>query len=311
VIGLPSGLTGWISDTGYSAGWQLVRSMPEPVAKWTFDRAADAATRRGGKAVDQLRRNLGRVAPDATEHELDELVKAGMRSYARYWMETFRLPSMDVADVLSRTSMTGFENVENGLAKGNGVVCALPHSGNWDVAGLWLVQHGMPFTTVAERLKPESLFDKFVTYRESLGMEVLALTGGPRAPIEVLSQRLAANGVVCLVADRDLSRNGIEVDFFGAKTRMPAGPALLAARTGATLVPVHLHYRAEGWEQWVGAPVELGDGTLRDKVVRATQSLADQFAQRIAQYPADWHMLQKLWLEDLDPARLQPTSEGV
>jgi lauroyl/myristoyl acyltransferase len=126
-----------------------------------------------------------------------------------------------------------------------------------------------------------------------------------------LSQRLAANGVVCLVADRDLSRNGIEVDFFGAKTRMPAGPALLAARTGATLVPVHLHYRAEGWEQWVGAPVELGDGTLRDKVVRATQSLADQFAQRIAQYPADWHMLQKLWLEDLDPARLQPTSEGV
>jgi KDO2-lipid IV(A) lauroyltransferase len=304
-------MSGWVSDVSYRAGWQLVRSIPEPVAKWAFERAADAASRRGGKAADQLRRNLRRVRPEATERELDELVKAGLRSYARYWMETFRLPSMDIADVLSRTNMVGFENVENGLAKGKGVVCALPHSGNWDVAGLWLVQHGMPFTTVAERLKPESLFDKFVAYRESLGMEVVALTGGSRAPMDVLSERLAANGVVCLVAERDLSRSGIEVDFFGAKTRMPPGPALLAARTGAVLVPVHLHYREDGWEQWVGPPVELGEGKLRDKVIRATQTLADQFATRIAQHPTDWHMLQKLWLDDLDPARLQPTAEGV
>jgi lauroyl/myristoyl acyltransferase len=308
VIGLPSAWTARASDLGYGAGWQVVRALPEPAARIIFERAGDLATRRDGKSVQQLRRNLSRVRPDADEVELDRLVKAGMRSYARYWMETFRLPAMDIADLMSRTNMQGFEHVQAGLAKGNGVVVGLPHSGNWDVAGLWLVQHGIPFTTVAERLKPESLYDRFVAYRESLGMEVLPLTGGPRAPMDVLVERLAANGVVCLVAERDLSQAGVEVDFFGEKTRMPPGPALLAARTGADLLPVHLHYSPNGWEQWVGAPIDLGTGRLREKVIRATQAMADQFAARIEQYPTDWHMLQRLWLADLDPARLRPAA---
>jgi KDO2-lipid IV(A) lauroyltransferase len=218
---------------------------------------------------------------------------------------------MDKPKVLSRVSTVGAEHVDEAVAAGRGAVVALPHSGNWDVAGLWLVQRGYDFTTVAERLKPESLFDKFLAYREGLGMEVLPLTGGTRSPMDVLTERLRAGGVVCLVADRDLSRSGIEVEFFGEKTRMPGGPARLAATTGADLLPVHLYFDSDGWGQYIGAPVDLGDGDLRSKVQTGTQAVADVFAERIAQHPADWHMLQRLWLADLDQARLRAVDPGA
>jgi lauroyl/myristoyl acyltransferase len=307
-----SALSDWATDVGYTAGWRLVRAVPEPVARTAFRTGADLAVRRDGRSIQQLRRNLARVAgPDATAPELDALVRAGMRSYARYWLETFRLPAMDLPDTLARVRTDGADNVDAAVSSGRGAVFALPHSGNWDVAGLWLVQRGYPFVTVAERLKPESLFDRFVAFRESLGMEVLALTGGPQPPLTVLKERLAAGGVVCLVADRDLSRSGIEVDFFGEPTRMPAGPALLAATTGADLLPAHLHFEADGWGQWIGPPIDLGPGTLRSRVQRGTQALADRFAERIVGYPQDWHMLAKLWLADLTPTRLRALSEPV
>jgi KDO2-lipid IV(A) lauroyltransferase len=306
LTGLAGELAGRAGALGYLAGWRGVRALPEPVADWLFGRAADLVTRRDGGGVRQLRANLCRVTGGRlTEPELDRLVGAAMRSYARYWKETFRLPSMDVRQTLAHAHTDGFEHVQAGVDAGRGVILALPHSGNWDVAGLWLINQGYPFTTVAERLDPEILFDRFVGYRESLGMRVLPLTGGERSPTAVLSERLRAGEVVCLVADRDLSRNGIEVRFFGEPTRMPAGPALLAASTGAVLLPVHTFYLPDGWGQWVGPPIELGDGRLRERVQRATQRLADVFAERIAAHPADWHMLQKLWLADLDPARLR------
>lgn len=289
----------------YTAGWRALRAVPRPAAAWAFDRAAELAGRRGGSA-GQLRANLARVTGGRlTEPELDALVRAGMRSYARYWLETFRLPSMDVEQTLARVRTEGWQHVQDAVDAGRGVVLALPHSGNWDVAGLWLVRHGYRFSTVVERLRPASLFDQFVAYRESLGMRVLPLTGGDRPPMQVLAERLRAGEVVCLVADRDLSRHGVEVRFFGEPTRMPAGPALLAATTGAALLPVHLHYTDGGWGHWIGPPIELGAGRLREKVQAGTQALADAFAGRIAEYPADWHMLQPLWLADLDQDRLK------
>jgi lauroyl/myristoyl acyltransferase len=292
---------------GYGAAWHGVRALPEPVAAAVFGAAADLATRRDGASVVQLRRNLDRVTGHALDRPaLDALVRAGMRSYARYWMETFRLPSMDVGRTVERAVTDGVPHLRAALDAGRGVLLALPHSGNWDVAGLWLVQQGFGFTTVAERLQPETLFDQFVAFREGLGMRVLPLTGGQRPATEVLAERLRSGEVVCLVADRDLSRKGVQVQFFGEPTRMPAGPALLAATTGAALLPVHCFFTDAGWGQWIGAPVELGEGRLRDRVQRATQSLADTFAERIAGHPADWHMLQKLWLADLDPDRLAP-----
>lgn len=301
-----------VSSLGYTIGWHAVRAVPAPAAGWLFDQGADLSTRRNGDSIRQLRANLVRVTGGSrSETELDELVRAAVRSYARYWLETFRLPSMDVAKTLARVDTEGWQNLRVAADAGRGVIVALPHSGNWDVAGLWLVQQGYPFSTVAERLKPESLFDQFVAYRESLGMRVLPLTGGDRPPMQVLAERLRAGEVICLVAERDLSRHGVEVEFFGEPTRMPAGPALLAATTGAALLPVHLHYTERGWGQWIGPPIELGDGRLRERVQRATQALADAFAERIAEHPADWHMLQRLWLADLDQSRLQAVEDPI
>jgi lauroyl/myristoyl acyltransferase len=291
-------------DLGYAAGWRGLRALPAPVAAATFRAAADLGARRDGRGVRQLRLNLRRVVgPAASEHELDDLVRDSLRSYARYWMETFRLPSMPVRSILARVSADGADHIDVAMAAGRGVIVALPHSGNWDVAGLWLVERGVPFTTVAERLQPESLFDRFVRYRESLGMEIIPLSGGAQAPSTVLTERLQAGGCVCLLADRDLGASGVPVEFFGEPTRMPPGPALLAATTGAALLPVSLHFTPDGWGQWIGAPIELRGERLRERVSGATQTLADTFAQHISEHPADWHMLQKLWLADLDPTR--------
>jgi phosphatidylinositol dimannoside acyltransferase len=292
-------------DVGYGAGWAVVKGVPRPLAQRAFRAAADAATVRNGPGVQQLRKNLRRVVgPEVSELRLDQIVGDALRSYARYWLETFRLPKMDPAQIaaVAGTRTEGIAHIDEAAARGRGFILALPHMGNWDVAAIWLVRHGYPFTTVAERLKPESLFDRFVAYRESLGMEVLPLTGGQRPPLEVLADRLRAGRGVCLVADRDLSRGGIEVQFFGEPTRMPGGPALLAARTGATLLPVSLWFTDDGgWGQRISGPIEVGDGKLAEQVARGTQALADVFAREIAEHPTDWHMVQRLWLADLPP----------
>jgi phosphatidylinositol dimannoside acyltransferase len=290
-------VTGHLSDAAYAGGWALVRALPEDVAHAAFRAGADLAWRRGGPAVDRLRANLARVAP---ERDLDPLVREALRSYARYWCEVFRLPVIPRERIVSGMATVGEPRLRQSIAAGRGTVMALPHSGNWDHAGAWCGATGVPFTTVAERLRPESLYDRFVAFRESLGMEVLPLTGGPRPPFEVLVERLEAGGTLCLLADRDLSARGVDVEFFGATARMPAGPASLALRTGATLLPVTLSFRPEGWQ------VVWHPAVPHTDVATMTQALADAFAAGIAEHPADWHMLQRLWLDDLaadDPRR--------
>jgi KDO2-lipid IV(A) lauroyltransferase len=294
-----------LTGLGFAAGWGAVKAIPEPVSSRAFAAGADRATRRGGPKVAQLRKNLRRVVgPDWSAAELDYLVGQAMRSYARYWLETFRLPKMDRAAVAAKADEQtyGTEYLDAAVQAGRGFILALPHTGNYDVAGLWLIErYGRGFTTVAERLRPASLFDRFVAYRESIGMEVVALSGGEQPPTAVLTERLRSGGGVCLVADRDLSRTGIEVDLFGEPARLPAGPALLAATTGAALLPVGLWYTADGWGQRIMPPIELSPGRLRDRVGVATQQLADAFGELIAAHPADWHMLARLWSADLSP----------
>jgi phosphatidylinositol dimannoside acyltransferase len=292
-------------DLGYAAGWGLVKSAPRGMTARAFRAAADAATVRNGGGVRQLRKNLRRVVgPDVSEPRMDHLVGEALRSYSRYWLETFRLPKMDKQAIVERVDAEtmGAEHLAAALERGKGAVVALPHMGNWDVSGLWLVaQHGR-FATVAERLEPESLFDRFVEYRESLGFEILPLTGGARAPFDVLRERLRENSVVALVADRDLSHTGIQVDFFGEATRMPGGPAMLTATTGAALLPCSMWFTPDGgWGQRINAPLCVPDGRLRDQVPAITQALAHVFETDIAAHPADWHMLQRLWLGDLPP----------
>ncbi len=281
-------------DVGYAAGWAVVRALPDPVAHRLFRAGADLATRRGGRGVDQLRRNLARVAPG------QDLTRAAVRSYARYWCEVFRLPVTSQERVVQGMTTVGEQRLRTAVAASTGTILALPHSGNWDQAGAWCGATGVPFTTVAERLQPESLYDRFVAFRESLGMEVLALTGGPRPPYDVLAERLHAGGTLCLLADRDLSARGVDVLFFGECARMPAGPASLALQTGAVLLPVTLAFSRDGWLCTFHEPVPHSD------VATMTQAVADAFAVGIAAHPADWHMLQRLWLDDLaadDPRR--------
>lgn len=293
----PDRLTGAVSDWTYATGWRAVRAMPEFAARAAFGAGARFAARRGGPA--QLRKNLARVIGVEPAEVPDALMRASLASYARYWREAFRLPTMDLRALARRldSSFVGVENLDAAFAAGRGAVCALPHSGNWDMAGVWMAQTHGTLTTVAERLKPESLYRRFVAYREGLGFEVLPLSGGRRPPFEVLRDRLGANRAVCLMADRDLTRTGVQVDFFGEPTRMPAGPAKLALETGAALVPVHCWFDEDGWGFSLHPALDCSSGD----VGVITQELADRFATNIAGHPEDWHMLQPQWLADLAP----------
>lgn len=297
-----------LADLGYAAGWNLVRGLPAPVARGAFRAGADLAVRRGGAGVSQLRRNYARVVPQAGPTELDELVRAGVRSYARYWMETFRLPGMDHRAIYEQVNdvVVGLPLLDSALDRGKGVIIALAHSGNFDAAGIWLVGHSGRFTTVNERLRPESLYQRFVAYRESLGFEILAASNTDIGPYRVLMERLRQNKVVCLLVDRDLSRRGIPVNFFGARTRMPAGPARLAAATGAQIVAADNSFTEDGWGLRFHAPFPVHG---RDEVASATQRIADAFAGDIATHPADWHMMQKLWIDDLPEERRAELAE--
>ncbi|MGA5426820.1 phosphatidylinositol mannoside acyltransferase [Streptomyces koyangensis] len=291
-----------ISDALYGLGWSTVKKLPEPVAVRLGQTIADTVWKRRGKGVLRLEANLARVVPDAGPERLAELSRAGMRSYLRYWMESFRLPAWSETRIKDGFEPEGLHHLTDGLAAGKGVILALPHLGNWDLAGAWVTRNlGVPFTTVAERLKPETLYDRFVAYREGLGMEVLPHTGG--SAFGTLARRLRAGGLVCLVADRDLSASGVEVKFFGDTARMPAGPAILAQQTGALLLPVTLWFDATPvMKGRVHPPVEVpGTGTRAEKTSLMTQALADAFAEGIADHPEDWHMLQRLWLADLEP----------
>ncbi|MFF7238633.1 phosphatidylinositol mannoside acyltransferase [Streptomyces collinus] len=293
-----------LSDTLYGVGWGTVRKLPEPVAVRLGHTIADLAWKQRGKGVLRLEANYARVVPDATPERLRALARAGMRSYLRYWMESFRLPAWSAERVRTGFDPKDIHRLTDGLASGQGVILALPHLANWDLAGAWVTTKlRTPFTTVAERLKPETLYDRFVAYREGLGMEVLPHSGG--SAFGTLARRLRDGGLVCLVADRDLSASGVEVDFFGEKARMPAGPALLAQQTGALLLPVTLWYDdSPVMKGQVHPAIEVpGSGTRAEKTSVMTQALADAFATGIADHPEDWHMLQRLWLADLDPAK--------
>lgn len=293
-----------LTNALYGLGWSAVKKMPEPMAARLGRTIADTAWKRRVRGVLRLEANLARVVPDATPERLMELSRAGMRSYMRYWMESFRLPTWSRDRVGRCVSIDGVDHVTDSLASGRGVILALPHLANWDLGGAWMTGTlGVPFTTVAERLKPESLYDRFVAYRESLGMEVLPHSGG--AAFGILARRLRAGGLVCLVADRDLSASGVEVTYFGETARMPAGPALLAQQTGALLMPVTLWYGEEPFMYGrIHAPVDVPEtGTRAEKTSSMTQALADAYATGIAEHPEDWHMLQKLWLADLEERR--------
>lgn len=297
-----------IIDAGYGAGWSLVCRLPESWMERVFRFAADIAWRREGPRVQVLEANLVRVlGPDVDGKTLRRTSREVLRRYARYWLEIFRLPVMP-ADRLTdgiHDPTNQIKMIFDILASGRGVVVALPHMGNWDQAGAWFIAQGAgSLTTVVERLRPETLYERFVTFREGLGMEVLPASGGAR-PFGILAQRLRAGKFVALPCDRDVTGSGIEVEFFGERAKMMAGSAALAVQTGAALVPAVLWFDDDGkCGVKIGAEIEQpAAGTRPQKVAAMMQEIARFFEQGIREHPYDWLMLQKVFVADLDPVR--------
>ena len=284
---------------GYVSGWRLVRLLPEGVALGTFTRVADQIYRRDGRSVQRLRANLARVRPDLDEVALERLTHAAVRSYLRYWAESFRLPSWPIDDLVRRTRVVNEAGVRAAHAQGNGVVIPLPHMANWDWAGAWACATGMPLTAVAERLKPERLYDQFVAFRASLGMEILPTGDG--ATFSTLIDRVKEGRLVPLLADRDLSRSGVEVTLCGEPAKMPRGPAELARRTGAPLMPATLHYDGPELVITFHDPIPVAEG--EEGIVSAMQAVADLFTDALRAHPVDWHMMQRVFVADLAGGR--------
>lgn len=297
---------------GWRAGWGAVRRLPERAAYRLFDTVADAQVRRGGPGIARLRANYAKVRPELDDAALDALVRAGMRSYMRYFCEAFRLPDRTPAQLDQAVRATGDGPIREHLAAGRSVVVFLAHLGNWDVAGAWSTTHLAPVTTIAERLKPEEVFREFLSFREGLGITILPLTGGPD-PFTGLQEAVARGDFIALLADRDLTRGGVEVDFCGHRARMAKGPAALAVRTDTPLYAAWIHYapappgRGLGGHETIVAFSERipepADGDLASKVAAMTQACASYLQEGVRRHTEDWHMLQRVFVEDLDPAR--------
>lgn len=278
----------------YFAGWRIVRWLPEKTAYKFAYRVSDFLVKRNGKSVQRLRSNLARTQPDMTALNLDLLVIEAMRSYMRYWCDTFRLPDWSDERIIQTVTVTNEHLLTDAIAAKTGVIVAVPHAGNWDHAGAYFCAKGIRLVTVAERLKPEKLFLKFLAYRQAMGMEVLPLDG---RVLNTLQDRLNEGALVALVSDRDLSRSGIEIEFFGGKARMPAGPALLALRTKAPLITAFVTYTDNGVHIEFRNVVLPSGGDESSKVKEIVQITAQYFEDGISENPQDWHMLQRIWVD--------------
>ena len=278
----------------YFAGWRIVRWLPESTAYKLAYRVSDFLVKRNGKSVQRLRSNLLRTQPGITALDLDLLLIEAMRSYMRYWCDTFRLPDWSDERIIQTVTVTNEHLLTDAIAAKTGVIVAVPHAGNWDHAGAYFCAKGIRLVTVAERLKPEKLFLKFLAYRQAMGMEVLPLDG---RVLTTLQDRLNEGALVALVSDRDLSRSGIEIEFFGGKARMPAGPALLALRTKAPLITAFVSYTDNGVHIEFRNVILPSLGDESSKVQEIVQITAQYFQDGISDNPQDWHMLQRIWVD--------------
>ena len=246
-----------------------------------------------------VERHMRRVRPNASSIEIRRLTQQVFDSYARYYLESFRLPTLTNAQVAASFTVEGYyENMLPALDRGKGVILALPHLGGWEWAGRWAADLGNKMTVVVEPIQPPELFEWFADLRRKFGMTVIPL--GPDAGPAVLKS-LRNNEVLCLLSDRDITGGGIEVEFFGERTKLPAGPATLALRTGAALLPTAAYFtdRGVGHHGVIGAPMNCArHGKLREDVQRITQDLAYELETLIRRAPEQWHLLQPNWPSD-------------
>ena len=280
----------------YLLAWKVIGVLPEKSAYKLANVISDRVYSKNGKGVKRLRSNYRRVMPNISERQLDELTKDGIRSYLRYWFDTFRLNKWSKSRIIETTFVVRENLLRDPIATKEGCIIALPHAGNWDHAAAYFCSTGITLTAVVEKLKPEAIFKKFLAYRQSIGIEAIS---HKEKTIPILMERLNQGKLIALVADRDMSRNGIEVNFLGGIAKMPAGPAILALKTGAPLVTAYIRYLEKGIEITFDETIKLPvAGSEEEQIKIVTQSMADNFAKRIKDSPVDWHMLQRIWVDE-------------
>lgn len=301
--------TDTVSVLGFKLGWSVVRALPERAAYGLFDRVADLSVRRGGKGIDRLRSNYRRVRPELSEAELDALVREGMRSYMRYYCEAFRLPSLSRSQIEDAVVVRGDASIRGLCARREAGVVFVGHLGNFDLGAAWSAGSLMPVTTVAERLKPEKVFQEFVAFRRSIDMDIIPLTGGDDPFHGLLAATRAGGRLIALAADRDLTNGGVEVDLLGHRARMAKGPAVLSLMTGAPLYAARIWYEPAPRGEGLGgyrSVIEFSDplvprvaGTTAVRAGDLIQQCADFIAVAIREHTSSWHMLQRVFVDDL------------
>lgn len=280
----------------YLFAWKFIGILPEKIAYALASFVADYAFKKNGKGVKRLRSNYKRVKPEISDKELNHLTKLGMRSYLRYWFDTFRLNKWSKNRIIETTYVIRENLLRDPIALKKGCIVALPHAGNWDHAAAYFCSTGITLTAVVEKLKPEAIFKKFLDYRSSIGIEPIS---HKEKTIPILLERLRSGKLVALVADRDMSRSGVEVDFLGGVAKMPSGPAILAIESGAPLLTAYIRYLDKGIEITFDETIKLPvSGTKEEQIKIVTQSIANNFAKRIKDSPVDWHMLQRIWIDE-------------
>ena len=280
----------------YLFAWKIIGILPEKNAYKLANLVSDRIFRKNGKGVKRLRSNYKRVTPNISSSQLETLTRDGMRSYLRYWFDTFRLNKWSKSRIIETTFVVRENLLRDPIETKKGCIIALPHAGNWDHDAAYFCSTGIPITAVVEKLKPEAIFKKFLAYRESIGIEAIS---HKEKTIPILMERLNQGKLVALVADRDMSRNGIEVNFLGGVAKMPAGPAILAIKTGSPLVTAYIRYLDKGIEITFDETIKLPVTDSEEEQIKiVTQSMADNFARRIKDSPVDWHMLQRIWVDE-------------
>lgn len=286
----------------FKAAAGLARALPAPVAGGAARSLGRVASLSDLERRRLVARNLRRADPTLEGVALRRAVRRTFESYARYWVESFRLPTMSAAQLDAGFTREGYEHIEAALAAGKGGIMTLPHLGGWEWAAFWLAQvKQIPVTAVVERLEPDALFEWFVALRRSLGMTVVPL--GPDAGT-ASTRALHDNHLLALLCDRDIAGNGVEVEFFGEQTTLPGGPAVLALRTGSPILPTAIYFDGPNRHAVVRPPLDTTrTGKLRDDVQRITQAVAHALEDLIRVAPEQWHLLQPNWPSDRRPAR--------
>lgn len=282
----------------YKMGSLAARLMPGPLASAAATSLGFTASFANAERRAMVERHIRRVNPALRGASLRVAVQQAFDSYARYYVESFRLPSLSKRVVDRSFSVDGFHHITDALELGKGCIFALPHLGGWEWAGRWMTDQGYKLTVVVEALEPPELFEWFADLRHELGMTVVPT--GPNAGTAV-TKALRENQIVCLLSDRDIERNGVEVEFFGERTTLPAGPAMLGLRVGAPVLPVGVYFTDEynGHFALVRPPLSMQrTGGLRDDVARITQNLARELEFLIRRAPEQWHLFQPNWPSD-------------